>query len=119
MTTFPLRKTSGEGQRLSARPVIDCDAQDLEQKVQNLKDSGIHPCLKVLLVGNHPPSLTYTRNKKKFCDRLGIQCDIIHLDTQTNEQTLIDAIRRLNEDPKVHGQFIQLPLPPSSLPHSS
>ncbi|MCY4644891.1 MAG: bifunctional 5,10-methylenetetrahydrofolate dehydrogenase/5,10-methenyltetrahydrofolate cyclohydrolase [Bacteriovoracales bacterium] len=97
---------------LAAKPVVEKDTQGLKEKVSGLKKSGISPRLEVILVGDHPPSLLYTKNKKKFCQTLGIECEIIHLDGDTNEQTLLSTIERGNEGPHVHGQFIQLPLPP-------
>ena len=99
-------------QILSAKPIVKEALKSLKQRVQILKQGGITPALKVILVGNHPPSLVYTRNKKKFCEEIGAQCEIVQLDARVNEDTLRSTINQCNENTKVHGCLIQFPLPP-------
>ena len=100
-------------QQLEAKPVMERAVGDLRGKIQFLKDkAGVTPSLKVILVGSHPPSLLYTRNKKRFCEKVGAACEIISLDEEVYEDTLIDVVNRCNEDSSVHGCFIQFPLPP-------
>ena len=98
--------------RLSAKPIVKEALQSLKQRVQILKQGGLTPALKVILLGDHPPSLIYTRNKKRFCEEIGAVCEILHLEGKTDEDTLRSIINQCNEDTKVHGCLIQFPLPP-------
>ena len=99
-------------QRLIASPVVEATVGGLRERVAALRKLSITPSLKVILVGNHAPSLLYTRNKKKFCEKIGAECEIIHLDSQIDCQELISVIERCNRNSKAHGCFVQLPLPP-------
>ncbi len=96
---------------LYAKPVIDAELAKLKKQCQNFIDQGILPYLKVVLVGDHPASVIYTRNKKKFCEKIGAKCDIIKLPVDTNETDFLEAVNEINNDKDVHGALIQLPLP--------
>lgn len=74
------------------------------------------PVLKVVLVGNDPASIRYTKNKKKFCEQIGASCEIIKLDAQIEMNLFLKTIKQLNDDQSVNGIIIQLPLP-SALGH--
>lgn len=90
---------------------------NIREKLKNEIDtfmsvSGIVPGLAVVLVGDHPASLVYVRNKKKACEQVGINSFEITLPGDASESELLECIRSLNSDPKVHGILVQLPLPP-------
>ena len=89
----------------------------IREKLKNEIDtfmsvSGIVPGLAVVLVGDNPASLVYVRNKKKACEQVGINSFEITLPGDASESELLECIRSLNSDPKVHGLLVQLPLPP-------
>jgi methylenetetrahydrofolate dehydrogenase (NADP+)/methenyltetrahydrofolate cyclohydrolase len=69
------------------------------------------PCLTVILVGEHPASLSYVRHKQKACQEVGITSRMVQFEAGVLEQTLLQAIEALNHDPSVHGILVQLPLP--------
>ena len=98
-------------QILSSAPIKKKITKELKSECKSLLENGIHPYLKVLLVGNNPASLVYTANKKKYCEKIGAKCDIIALDESTDQKTFLDIISAINLDPMVHGCIIQLPLP--------
>lgn len=84
----------------------------LKEKVKSLKQKfGFTPTLRVILVGENPASIAYVNSKKKACDRVGIDGEIIRLPIDIQEEALIDKIESLNHDPKVDGILVQLPLP--------
>lgn len=83
----------------------------LKAECKALKDDGILPKLKVLLVGSDPASIIYTSNKKKYCEKIGAICEIINLDEKISETDFLKSIKQINEDQSVHGCIIQLPLP--------
>jgi methylenetetrahydrofolate dehydrogenase (NADP+)/methenyltetrahydrofolate cyclohydrolase len=84
----------------------------LKEKVKILKQKfGFTPTLRVILVGENPASIAYVNSKKKACDRVGLDGEIIRLPIDIQEEALIEKIESLNHDPKVDGILIQLPLP--------
>ena len=66
--------------------------------------------LSVILVGNNPASLLYIKNKKAFCEEVGAEFELIHLDEDTTEQTFIEQIEKVNTDKSITGLFVQLPV---------
>ncbi|MCC6673075.1 MAG: bifunctional methylenetetrahydrofolate dehydrogenase/methenyltetrahydrofolate cyclohydrolase FolD [Planctomycetes bacterium] len=69
------------------------------------------PGLAVILVGEDPASQVYVRNKGKTAERLGYRHWQIDLPADTTEDRLLAEVRRLNDDPKVHGILVQFPVP--------
>jgi methylenetetrahydrofolate dehydrogenase (NADP+) / methenyltetrahydrofolate cyclohydrolase len=84
---------------------------ELKAETALLKQKGIVPGLSGILVGEDPGSVTYVGLKSKACAETGVCEMMCHLPEKITEQELLANIQRLNEDPKVHGIFIQLPLP--------
>jgi len=76
-----------------------------------IAETGITPGLTVVLVGDDPASQVYVRNKGKQTTDLGMKSDTILLPADTDQQTLLATLARLNADPSVHGILLQLPLP--------
>ena len=87
----------------------------LKKKVASLK--GRAPSLKVILVGQNPASLVYTRRKLQAAQTVGIDSEIIELGEKTSEAELLSLIQKLNESSDVDGILVQLPLPPQIDPH--
>ena len=85
--------------------------QELKGKVKGLKDKGIVPGLAVILVGEDPASAIYVRNKERACEETGMYSVVHRLGADTKQKDLIDLVRRLNKDVKIHGILVQLPLP--------
>lgn len=83
----------------------------LKREITALKQKGIIPELAVLLVGNDPASKIYVNNKKKACEKIGIHSTEYILDENTPQKNILQLIKQLNTDPKVHGILVQLPLP--------
>ncbi len=78
---------------------------------QQVKESALKPGLAVVLVGDDPASAVYVRNKKKACEEIGYYSESYVLPTETTQAELLDLIAALNENPKIHGILVQLPLP--------
>ncbi len=73
---------------------------------------GIVPGLAVVLVGDDPASAVYVRNKGRACEEVGILSETIRLPGQVTQEDLLGKVMELNDDPRVHGILVQLPLPP-------
>ena len=84
---------------------------EVRDEVEKLPEAGITACLAVIQVGNDPASTVYVNNKKKACAYVGINSRSYELPEDTSEQTLLDLVQKLNEDPEVNGILVQLPLP--------
>jgi methylenetetrahydrofolate dehydrogenase (NADP+)/methenyltetrahydrofolate cyclohydrolase len=84
---------------------------ELKSEITSLKSRGIVPGLGVILVGDDPASVSYVTGKERTCDELGIYSDHSHLPAQTTQAELLGVIGRLNNDPKINGILVQLPLP--------
>lgn len=72
---------------------------------------GRSPGLDVVLVGEDPASVIYTRNKEKASSEVGMRGKLHALPAKASEEELCALVRRLNEDPTVDGILVQLPLP--------
>ncbi len=85
--------------------------EELKGEAKRLKERGIVPGLAGILVGEDPGSVTYVGLKSKVCEEIGIKELMCHLPETVTEAELFKNLQRLNQDPEVHGIFIQLPLP--------
>lgn len=80
----------------------------LKQQVEALERP---PGLAVVLVGDDPASAVYVKRKGVVAGRIGFQHEQITLPADTDQQTLLATVDRLNADPSVDGILVQLPLP--------
>lgn len=80
-------------------------------ETEQLKEKGIEVGLAVVIVGDDPASKVYVRNKKKACETVGFNSYEYALPTETTEEELLDLVQKLNNDDKVNGILVQLPLP--------
>ena len=69
------------------------------------------PGLAVVLVGDDPASKVYVRNKKRACEELGYYSEEHTLPADTTQEQLLELVKRLNGDERIHGILVQLPLP--------
>ncbi|MCS7140585.1 MAG: bifunctional 5,10-methylene-tetrahydrofolate dehydrogenase/5,10-methylene-tetrahydrofolate cyclohydrolase [Candidatus Nitrosocaldus sp.] len=85
--------------------------EHVSSTVKTLKEKGVEPYLATVLVGNDEASATYVRNKHRACEQVGIRTINHHLPEDYSTNQLIELITILNEDRRVHGILVQLPLP--------
>jgi len=83
----------------------------IKERVRGLKLKNIVPGLSVILVGDDPASQVYVRNKERACEELGIRSKTFKLPQETSQAEVIDLIKKLNNDPEIHGILVQLPVP--------
>jgi methylenetetrahydrofolate dehydrogenase (NADP+) / methenyltetrahydrofolate cyclohydrolase len=84
----------------------------LKKKVDELKSKyNAVPGLTVILVGEDAPSKIYVRNKEKSAIEVGLKSEVIRYPADLEEEILLNKIRELNNDEKVSGILVQLPLP--------
>lgn len=85
---------------------------ELKAKIAQLEPKiGRPPGLAVLMVGDNPASAVYVRNKEKACQKVGIASMGQHFSGDVSQAELEQTIARLNQDERVDGILVQLPLP--------
>jgi len=86
--------------------------EELKAGVEKYRTAtGKVPGLTVIIVGQDPASQVYVRNKAKTCKEIGMFSTVIEMPSDTTQADLLEAIRKLNNDPAVHGILVQQPLP--------
>ncbi len=86
--------------------------EELGKEVAELKDKhNIVPGLVTILVGEDPASQSYVAAKNKTAHALGIHSEQLTLDPETSEEELLKLVGKYNNDPKINGILVQLPLP--------
>jgi methylenetetrahydrofolate dehydrogenase (NADP+)/methenyltetrahydrofolate cyclohydrolase len=93
---------------LDGKKISDKHLELLEERIG---ESGLHPHLATVLVGDDPASRLYVNMKHRACERVGIGSVSIHLSGDASTEPVVEAITRLNEDPQIDGILVQLPLP--------
>ena len=85
--------------------------EEWKARTAALKERGVLPGLAVIIVGDNPASKVYVRNKIAACHDVGLHSEVHELPADISEVLLLAAIRRLNDNPDIHGILVQLPLP--------
>jgi len=93
---------------IDGKKVAEKIRAELKRKVGKLK---VKPGLAVVLVGNNAASEVYVNMKEKKCDEIGFYSKKIVLPSDVSEEKLLQVVDELNQDPKIHGMLVQLPLP--------
>jgi methylenetetrahydrofolate dehydrogenase (NADP+)/methenyltetrahydrofolate cyclohydrolase len=85
--------------------------EDVAQRAATLTARGVQPGLAVIVVGSDPASQVYVRNKVAACQKAGLYSVLESYPETITQDDLLDRVKALNADPKIHGILVQLPLP--------
>ncbi len=86
--------------------------EEIGREIGELKDKhGIVPGLATILVGEDPGSKVYVGQKEKACNKLGIYSERTDLPEDVSESDVLDLVEQLNDNAKINGILVQLPLP--------
>ncbi len=97
---------------ISGTEVAKAIREELTAEVAELKEKhNIVPGLVTILVGEDPASQSYVAAKNKTAHALGIHSEQVTLDPETSEKELLELVDKYNNDPKINGILVQLPLP--------
>jgi len=96
---------------LSGKPVAQAIEQEIIDLIEKLQEKSIKPAMAVVLVGNDPASLLYTRKKHEKAESLGIGFKLYHFPADFREDDLVTLINDLNKNKNIHGIIVQSPLP--------
>lgn len=84
---------------------------NLKERIQEFKDEGRAPGQATVIVGDDPAARAYVNMKEKVAKKLGIDSTVHQLPEDVEEKELLNLITDLNNDYRVDGILIQLPLP--------
>jgi methylenetetrahydrofolate dehydrogenase (NADP+) / methenyltetrahydrofolate cyclohydrolase len=99
------------GKKIDGLEVAKSVKERVKMAVDELKSQGVQPCLATILVGDNPASATYVKNKHKACEEVGILTKDHTPTSSISQNEINELIDSLNNDNKVHGILVQLPLP--------
>ena len=86
--------------------------KEIAMEVDKMLAAGLRrPHLAAILVGHDGGSVTYVNNKVKACHDCGFESTLLHFGTGITEEELIAEVKKLNENSKIDGFIVQLPLP--------
>ncbi|KRL27301.1 methylenetetrahydrofolate dehydrogenase (NADP+) methenyltetrahydrofolate cyclohydrolase [Limosilactobacillus frumenti DSM 13145] len=98
-------------QLLDGRSLAKVVNAETKQRVAALTDRHITPGIAVIMVGDDPASMIYTRNKEKKARQLGIKSVLKHYPIEIDQASLMNEIAALNNDDSIDAIMIQKPLP--------
>jgi methylenetetrahydrofolate dehydrogenase (NADP+) / methenyltetrahydrofolate cyclohydrolase len=84
---------------------------DVAERVRKLAESGVKPGLAVILVGDDPASAVYVGAKGRATEEAGMHSLTMRLEADTSQSELLAHVDALNDDPRIHGILVQMPLP--------
>ncbi len=98
---------------IDGAPVADRMRAQVAEEVKRFQQTYDRvPGLGVVLVGDNPASHQYVRMKRRACEQVGMQSFAHILPQEATQADVEAAVKMLNDDPRVHGILVQLPLPP-------
>ena len=101
----------GPGNLIDGRAIAEQIHAETAQRIASLQARGIQPGLAFVRVGDDPASKVYVGMKEKTSQRLGLFSVTHVLPEATFEVDLLALVRRLNDEPRVHGILVQAPVP--------
>ena len=85
---------------------------EIADEVNSIISNGDRPPhLAAVIVGNDGASLTYVGSKVRACEKVGFDSTLVSLEDSVSEEELLDKVYELNNDKKIDGYIVQLPLP--------
>lgn len=97
--------------RINGKKLASEILKDLKKEVLKLKKQKIIPHLAVIFIGNNQGSKDYIRQKELKAKKIGAQVSVYNFSKNECFQYIAEKVKKLNEDPNVHGVIIQRPLP--------
>ena len=92
-------------------PVAQALSEKIQQDCQTLRARGVVPTFGIVRVGEEADDLAYERGACRRAEQLGVAVEHIALPADVTEEVLIQALERVNGDPRIHGCLLMRPLP--------
>ena len=99
-------------QIIDGKKISEDIRREVKEATEGLKSKrGFVPGLAFILVGDNPASQSYVRMKGKACEEVGFYSVTERMPAETQEDVLLLKVDEFNNDPRIHGILVQLPLP--------
>ncbi|MEG1710637.1 MAG: bifunctional 5,10-methylenetetrahydrofolate dehydrogenase/5,10-methenyltetrahydrofolate cyclohydrolase [Clostridia bacterium] len=99
------------GININGKAIADEYLLKLKNEIDEYKKNGQQITLAVLQVGDSSASTAYVERNAKSCNKVGIETEFVHLDKEVTTLDVVNAVKNLNNNPKINGIIVQLPLP--------
>ena len=86
--------------------------EDLKKRVEKLNKKGVTPTMAVILIGDQKASAIYVRQKEIKAKQVGINPKVFYFDDKVTNDKIEKLVKKLDNDPKIHGIILQRPAPP-------
>jgi len=96
---------------IDGKVVAEYVQRETAQRAEILRSKGVTPGLAAVLVGDDPASMIYVNAKARTCKKLGLYSEVITRPDTISQNELLDIVRSLNDNDKIHGILVQSPLP--------
>jgi len=93
---------------INGREIAQEIKKNIKSEIENLSDG---PCVVSIVIGSNPESDLYLKLRDKACEQVGIFSKHVKLDDDVTQEKIIQNIKKLNMDKKVHGILLQFPIP--------
>lgn len=96
---------------LSGKEVAKALREDLKKEAENIKKKKVVPTLCIVMVGQSPDSASYIKGAVRRCEGIGIETTVKTYPKDMSQDEFLKELDCLNEDPKINGIIIMMPLP--------
>ena len=96
---------------LTGKEVAQKMDQDIQKEVQELKEKGVNPALRIMIVGGAEDSVYYANSAKKMAEKNGIACEIEQLAGTMSQDEFVNILKQRNADKTIHGIIVMRPFP--------
>jgi len=87
-------------------------AEQIRKRLKdNIEKYKLIPGLAIILIGKNPSSAIYVKLKQKVSKNIGIKCQTFLFTSKCKQKDILSLIKKLNNNPKIHGIIIQMPVP--------
>ena len=93
---------------IDGKKIAEKILSDLKSEIKGMKEK---PGLALVIVGDNPASEIYVSSKEKTFKEVEGYCEKHNLSKDISEMDLLNLVNNLNNNPKIHGILVQLPLP--------
>jgi methylenetetrahydrofolate dehydrogenase (NADP+)/methenyltetrahydrofolate cyclohydrolase len=99
------------GNLIKGKPVADAITEEVKNEAEILRKKNIAPKLKIVRVGEREDDIAYERAAIKRMEACNIDCEVLKLPADINQNDFIEQLKKVNNDDKVHGILLFRPLP--------
>lgn len=99
------------GKLIKGKPVADSISARVKKEVEELRKLNVFPKLKIVRVGANEDDLSYERAAVKRMNSLNIDCEVLELPINIDNETFKEELKKVSDDESVHGILLFRPLP--------